>query len=66
MSFGVNNAPTVVGLVKCTQESPEKTLCPLPTESEPDKLRIGPCAMLDLQMPSFIRGDEEEDARELF
>lgn len=23
-------------------------------------------AMLDLQMPSFIRGDEEEDAGELF
>jgi hypothetical protein len=23
-------------------------------------------AMLDLQMPSFIRGDEDEDAGELF
>ncbi|NJK92345.1 MAG: hypothetical protein HC904_11205 [Blastochloris sp.] len=36
------------------------------TEDELNRLAAERKAMLDLQMPSFIRGDEDEDARDLF
>ena len=36
------------------------------TESELTQLENERLQMLDIQMPSFIRGDEDEDAREIF
>jgi len=36
------------------------------TQEELDQLSAERKAMLDVQMPSFIRGDEDEDARDLF
>jgi len=45
---------------------PEGTPVQLFTGEELQVLEQERRAMLDLQMPSFIRGDEDEDAEELF
>ena len=45
---------------------PEGTPVQLFTGKELQDLEQERRTMLDLQMPSFIRGDEDEDAEELF
>ena len=44
------------------EEKPEQLL----TGEKLKNLGQARIALLDLQMPSFIRGDEDEDAEELF
>ncbi|MEB3354483.1 MAG: hypothetical protein VKM34_09660 [Cyanobacteriota bacterium] len=45
---------------------PKETPCQLFSEEELEVLEQERLALLDQQMPSFIRGDEDEGAEELF
>jgi len=45
---------------------PEGTPVQLFTEAELQVIEQERRTLLDLQMPSFIRGDEDEDAEDLF
>lgn len=66
MSIEVVKEGNVLRVLDCSENIPEGLHLRLFTESELVKLDNERSAMLDLQMPSFIRGDEDEDASELF
>ncbi len=53
-------------MLDCSENIPEAFRPRLLTESELTQLENERRQMLDIQMPSFIRGDEDEDAREIF
>jgi len=66
MSIEVIKEGNVLRVLDCSEDIPEGSHLRLFTESEFKKLENERREMLNLQMPSFIRGDEDEDARELF
>jgi hypothetical protein len=66
MSITIKRTGTAVQVLEGAQTLPEGTPVQLFTEAELQALEIERRTMLDLQMPSFIRGDEDEDAGEIF
>lgn len=66
MSIEVIKEGNVLRVLDCSEEIPEGLHLKLFTELEWIKLEKKRQEMLDLQMPSFIRGDEDEDGSELF
>ena len=54
------------GAAGCAEPLPEGQAVVLLADAEHAQLRQQRLAELELQMPSFIRGDEDEDAAELF
>jgi hypothetical protein len=66
MSIEVVKEGNVLRVLDCSEAIPDGSHLRLFTESELIKLENERRQMLDLQMPSFIRGDEDEDASELF
>lgn len=66
MSIEVVKEGNVLRVLDCSENIPDGSHLRLFTESELTKLENERRQMLDLQMPSFIRGDEDEDASELF
>jgi hypothetical protein len=53
-------------MLDCRENIPEACRLRLLTEWELTQSENERRQMLDIQMPSFIRGDEDEDAREIF
>lgn len=66
MSIHVIKEGNVLRLVESSEPIPEGAHLHLFTEEELLALDRERIAMLNLQMPSFIRGDEDESAEELF
>jgi hypothetical protein len=66
MSITIKRTGTAVHVLKGAHTLPEGTPVQLFTGEELQGLEQERRAMLDLQMPSFIWGDEDEDAGELF
>lgn len=66
MSITIKRTGTAVHVLEGAHTLPEGTPVQLLTGEELQDLEQERRAMLDLQMPSFIRGDEDEDAGELF
>jgi hypothetical protein len=66
MSITIKRMGTAVEVLQGAETLPEGQAVVLFTDSEHEQLRQQRLADLDLQMPSFIRGDEDEDAAELF
>ncbi len=66
MSITIKRTGTAVQVLEGAHTLPEGTPVQLFTGEELQDLEQERRAMLDLQMPSFIRGDEDEDAGELF
>ena len=66
MSITIKRTGTAVHVLEGANTLPEGTPVQLFTGEELQGLELERRAMLDLQMPSFIRGDEDEDAGELF
>ncbi len=66
MSITIKRTGTAVQVLEGAQTLPEGTPVQLFTKAELQALEIERRTMLDLQMPSFIRGDEDEDAGEIF
>ena len=66
MSITIKRTGTAVYVLEGANTLPEGTPVQLFTGEELQGLEQKHRAMLDLQMPSFIRGDEDEDAGELF
>ena len=66
MSIEVVKEGNVLRVLDCSENIPDGSHLRLFTESELTKLENERRQMLDIQMPSFIRGDEDEDASELF
>jgi hypothetical protein len=66
MTVTVIKEGTELRVIDQSGEIPDGTPIQLYTEEELKRLAAERQAMLDLQMPSFIRGDEDEDARDLF
>ena len=53
-------------MLDCSENIPKALHLGFLAESELTQLENERRQMLDIQMPSFIRGDEDEDAREIF
>jgi hypothetical protein len=66
MRITIKRTGTAVHVLEGAHTLPEGTPVQLFTGEELYGLEQERRAMLDLQMPSFIRGDEDEDAGELF
>ena len=66
MSITIKRTGTSVHVLEGAHTLPEGTPVQLFTGEELRDLEQERRTMLDLQMPSFIRGDEVEDAEELF
>lgn len=66
MSITIKRTGTAVHVLEGAHTLPEGTPVQLFTGEELQVLEQERRAMLDLQMPSFIRGDEDEDAGEMF
>lgn len=66
MSITIKRTGTAVHVLEGAHTLPEGTPVQLFTGEELHDLEQQRRAMLDLQMPSFIRGDEDEDAGEMF
>jgi hypothetical protein len=66
MSIKVIKEGNVLKVVESSEPIPEGTQLRLFTEDELQSLHQEHLTHLNLQMPSFIRGDEDEDARDLF
>lgn len=66
MSITIKRTGTAVQVLEGAHTLPEGTPVQLFTGEELQGLEQERRAMLDLQMPTFIRGDEDEDAGELF
>jgi len=66
MSITIKRTGTAVHVLEGAHTLPEGTPVQLFTGEELRDLEQERRTMLDLQMPSFIRGDEVEDAEELF
>ena len=66
MSITLKRSGSDVQVLEGAQTLPEGLPVQLFTEAELMAREQERKAMLDLQMPAFIRGDEDEDAAELF
>ena len=66
MSITIKRTGTAVHVLEGAHTLPEGKPVQLFTGKELQGLELERRDMLDLQMPSFIRGDEVEDAEELF
>jgi hypothetical protein len=66
MSITIKRTGSAVQVLEGAHTLPEGTPVQLFTGKELQGLELERRDMLDLQMPSFIRGDEDEDAGELF
>ena len=66
MSITIKRTGTDVHVLEGAHTLPEGKPVQLFTGKELQGLELERRDMLDLQMPSFIRGDEDEDAGELF
>lgn len=66
MRITIKRTGTAVHVLEGAHTLPEGTPVQLFTGEELYGLEQERRAMLDLQMPSFISGDEDEDAGELF
>ena len=66
MSVIIKRTGTAVQVLEGAHTLPEGTAVQLYTRKELQAIARDHLAMVDLQMPSFIRGDEDEDAAELF
>ena len=66
MSITIKRTGTAVHVLEGAHTLPEGKPVQLFTGKELQGLELERHDMLDLQMPSFIRGDEDEDAGELF
>ncbi|MDX6767776.1 MAG: hypothetical protein SFU85_13415 [Candidatus Methylacidiphilales bacterium] len=66
MSITVVKEGGVLRVIDSSEPIPEGAHLELYTENELLSISLERKAMLDLQMPSFIRGDEDESAEELF
>ena len=66
MSITIKRTGTAVHVLEGAHTLPEGTLVQLFTGEELKQLDQERRTMLDLQMPSFIRGDEDEDAGEIY
>ena len=66
MSITIKRTGEDILILEGAQSLPEGTPVQLFTEDELRSLELNRRAMLDLQMPSFIRGDEGEEAGDLF
>ncbi len=66
MSIMIKRTGSAVQVLEGVQMLPEGAVVELFTGEELQVLDQQRHAELELQMPSFIRGDEDEDARDLF
>jgi len=66
MNITIKRTGTAVQLLEGAHTFPEGTSVELFTEQELQQLEQDRRALLVLQLPSFIRGDEDEDAEDLF
>jgi hypothetical protein len=66
MSITVERDGAQLRIVEMEGELPPGKTIRLFTEDELNRLAAQRKAMQDLQMPSFIRGDEDESAEDLF
>jgi hypothetical protein len=66
MSITVERDGSHLRIIEMEGELPPGKIIRLYTEDELNRLAAQRQAMLDLQMPSFIRGDEDESAEDLF
>ena len=66
MSVTVIKEGNTLRLIDSSEPIPEGARLVLFTEEELRTLEAERKAWLDLQMPSFIRGDEDESAEDLF
>jgi hypothetical protein len=66
MSITIKRTGSAVQVLEGAQTLPEGTVVELFTGEELQALNQQRRAELELQMPSFIRGDEDEDAEDLF
>jgi hypothetical protein len=66
MSITIKRTGTAVQVLEGVNTLPEGTAVQLYTSTELQALEQDRRALVELQMPSFIRGDEDEDAAELF
>jgi len=66
MSITVERDGAELRIVEIEGDLPPGKTIRLFTEDELTRLTAERKAMLDLQMPSFIRGDEDESAEDLF
>ncbi|MEB3242562.1 MAG: hypothetical protein VKO44_02905 [Cyanobacteriota bacterium] len=66
MSITIKRMGTTFQVLEGADSLPEGTPVQLYTGDELQRLGAEHSAMLTAQMPSFLRGDEDEDAGELF
>jgi hypothetical protein len=66
MSITIKRIGTTVEVLQGAETLPEGEAVQLYTDTEYQQLSQQRLAELEMQMPSFIRGDEDEDAAELF
>ena len=66
MSIEVINEGGLLRVVRSSEPIPDGCVVRLHTEDEIVRFQAGCRTVMDVQMPAFIRGDEEEDASDLF
>jgi hypothetical protein len=66
MSITIKRMGSAIHVLEGAETLPEGEIVHLFTGQELEVLEQERRYMLELQMPSFIRGDEDEDAGELF
>lgn len=66
MSITIKRMGAAIHVLEGADTLPEGEIVHLYTGQELEVMEQERRTMLDLQMPSFIRGDEDEDAGELF
>ncbi len=66
MSIELIKEGNLIRVVQSSEPVPEGMVLRLFTEDELQKLQSERAALLNAQMPAFIRGDEDEDVTDLF
>jgi hypothetical protein len=66
VSLTIKRVGTAVQVLQGAETLPDGEVVQLFTADELEDLQRERREWLDLQMPSFIRGDEDEDAEDLF
>jgi hypothetical protein len=66
MSIHLVKEGNTIRVLESSEPIPEGTILRLFTEDELNRLQSERTALRDAQMPAFIRGDENEDASDLF
>jgi hypothetical protein len=66
MSIQLIKEGNLIRVVESSEPIPEGTVLRLFTEDELQRLQSERTDLLNVQMPAFIRGDEEEDVADLF